>query len=81
MKIKKGKTTLLNALTLRNRGNFQIDGDIKCNGTIMKSYEDISSVSGYVQQDDLFIGKSEVQSYFANVYIKICYVLKRVFDC
>ncbi len=47
----------------------------------MKSYEDISSVSGYVQQDDLFIGKSEVQSYFANVYIKICYVLKRVFDC
>ena len=44
---------------MRNRGNFQIDGDIKCNGTIMKSYEDISSVSGYVQQDDLFIGKSD----------------------
>ena len=51
-----GKTTLLNALTMRNRGNFIIQGDIKVNGAQVKNFKEISSISGYVQQEDLFVG-------------------------
>ena len=51
-----GKTTLLNVLNFRNRGKLKIEGEIRVNGVLVKSVEDISAVSGYVQQDDLFIG-------------------------
>ena len=51
-----GKTTLLNLLNFRNRGKLKIEGEIRVNGALVKSVEDISAVSGYVQQDDLFIG-------------------------
>lgn len=49
-----GKTTLLNALTYRTTRNVIVSG-IRCvNGSIVNS-KSLTSVSGYVQQDDLFI--------------------------
>ncbi len=56
-----GKTTLLNALNFRNRGKLKVTGDVKINGSIVKSMAEISSISGYVQQDDLFIGTLKVK--------------------
>jgi ABC-type multidrug transport system ATPase subunit len=51
-----GKTTLLNMLNFRNRGNLRIAGDVRINNRVVKSVEDISSVAGYVQQEEIFIG-------------------------
>ena len=58
-----GKTTLLNALNFRNRGDLLIEGDIRINGHLVKSLEKIAAVSGYVQQDDLFIGYLTVREH------------------
>lgn len=60
----KGKTTLLNVLNFRNRGSLKIQGDIKLNGYFIDSLEKISLLSGYVQQDDLFIGTLKVITVF-----------------
>ena len=51
-----GKTTLLNMLNLRDRGNLKTSGEIRVNGQLISTVEQIASISGYVQQDDLFIG-------------------------
>ncbi|UJR27397.1 hypothetical protein I4U23_008687 [Adineta vaga] len=48
-----GKTTLLNILTQRRPGNLKVTGDIRVNGTNMG--RNINRVSGYVQQEELFI--------------------------
>ena len=56
-----GKTTLLNVLNFRNRGNLKISGDVKINGEVIKSAASISAISGYVQQEDLFIGTLKVK--------------------
>ncbi len=58
-----GKTTLLNILNYRNRGKLQITGDIKINGSVINSALELSAVSGYVQQDDLFIGTLTVREH------------------
>jgi ATP-binding cassette, subfamily G (WHITE), eye pigment precursor transporter len=58
-----GKTTLLNVLNFRNRGSLLIDGDIKLNGQSVNSTELVSSISGYVQQDDLFFGTLKVKEH------------------
>lgn len=55
-----GKTTLLNALNMRNRGKLTVEGDLRINGKLINSIEEISSVSGYVQQNDIFIGTLKV---------------------
>lgn len=55
-----GKTTLLNALNMRNRGQLKVEGDVRVNGRLMTSMDEISAVSGYVQQNDLFIGTLRV---------------------
>lgn len=49
-----GKTTLLNVLTARNLSNFRVDGCVKINGQIA-DVATITSMSAYVQQQDLFI--------------------------
>lgn len=49
-----GKTTLLNALTYRTTKNVVVSGTRCVNGTPVNS-KSLTSVSGYVQQDDLFI--------------------------
>lgn len=58
-----GKTTLLNVLNFRNRGSLKVHGDIKINGDNINSIEQISLLSGYVQQDDLFIGTLKVREH------------------
>jgi ABC-type multidrug transport system ATPase subunit len=57
----KGKTTLLNVLNFRNRGNLKIDGDVKINGRIIGTTAGLASISGYVQQEDLFVGTLKVK--------------------
>ena len=49
-----GKTTLLNVLTGRLSEGLDLEGQVKVNGHDPKN--NIASVSGYVQQHDLFIG-------------------------
>ncbi len=58
-----GKTTLLNVLTCRNNGNLRITGAVKINGQVIESSSQISSISGYVQQDDIFIGTLKVKEH------------------
>ena len=50
-----GKTTLINFLTCRNLDNFNASGRIKINGKQV-SFNELSKISAYVQQDDLFLG-------------------------
>lgn len=58
-----GKTTLLNVLNFRNRGKLKINGEIRVNGHLIKSLDDISVISAYVQQDDLFAGYLTVKEH------------------
>ncbi|CAF1126014.1 unnamed protein product [Brachionus calyciflorus] len=55
-----GKTTLLNVLTLRNSANLIIQGNVKINGKLIVDRKQLSAVSGYVQQNDIFIGTLKV---------------------
>nr|QNH67903.1 ATP-binding cassette transporter subfamily G-like protein 4 [Brachionus rotundiformis] len=55
-----GKTTLLNVLTLRNNGNLVVQGSVKINGKTIDDQKQLSAVSGYVQQNDIFIGTLKV---------------------
>jgi ABC-type multidrug transport system ATPase subunit len=56
-----GKTTLLNVLNFRNRGTLTIEGEVCVNGQLIHSIDEIASISGYVQQDDLFPGALTVK--------------------
>nr|UOU03360.1 ATP-binding cassette subfamily G-like 10 [Brachionus rubens] len=56
-----GKTSLLNALNFRNNESLEINGEIRVNGHLIESQDEIASISGYVQQDDLFIGSLTVR--------------------
>ncbi|XP_013391243.1 protein white [Lingula anatina] len=56
-----GKTTLLNVLNSRNRGNLIVDGDIRVNDKLIG--KGITSVSAYVQQDDVFVGALKVKEH------------------
>ncbi|XP_014665849.1 PREDICTED: protein white-like [Priapulus caudatus] len=53
-----GKTTLLNALTCRDR-QLVLDGDVTINGCNIGAA--VAVMSGYVQQDDLFITRLTVK--------------------
>nr|XP_053632760.1 protein white-like [Cherax quadricarinatus] len=55
-----GKTTLLNVLTHRNNDKLRVSGNINING-IPANYDDITSRSAYVQQDDIFVGTLTVR--------------------
>jgi ABC-type multidrug transport system ATPase subunit len=54
-----GKTTLLNCLTFRNTGKLKITGTRYLNGAEVDT-DKLARISGYVQQDDLFIGTLKV---------------------
>lgn len=56
-----GKTTLLNILNQRNIRSLKVTGDLRVNG--MKFEREITAISGYVQQDDLFIGRLTVREH------------------
>ena len=55
-----GKTTLLNCLTLRNNGKLKVRGKRLLNG-IEADTDTLARISGYVQQNDLFIGRLKVE--------------------
>jgi ABC-type multidrug transport system ATPase subunit len=61
--ISKGKTTLLNSLTFKNSGDLQISGDVKVNGRKINKSSELASISGYVEQDDIFIGTLTVKEH------------------
>lgn len=44
-------------------GKLKINGEIRVNGRHIKSLKDISSISAYVQQDDLFVGSLRVREH------------------
>ena len=54
-----GKTTLLNCLTFRNTGKLKIRGTRFLNDKPVNT-NILSRISGYVQQDELFIGTLKV---------------------
>lgn len=58
-----GKTTLLNVLTCRNSDGLTITGDVKVNGKFVQSPSEIAAISGYVQQDDIFIATLKVKEH------------------
>lgn len=57
-----GKTTLLNILNFRNQENLKINGDIKINGKNI-NWKIMALCSGYVQQEDAFIGTLKVKEH------------------
>ncbi len=61
-----GKTTLLNILNFRNRGKLQVTGDVQINGK-SADWDMVTRNSGYVQQDDLFIGTLTVREHLTFV--------------
>ena len=48
-------------LNFRNRGDLNIAGDVKINGQTITSTASLASISGYIQQEDLFIGTLKVK--------------------
>ena len=66
-----GKTTLLNVLNFRNKGKLIIDGDVRINGKSV-NWKKITSTSGYVQQEDYFIGTLKVKEHLAFL---VCFKL------
>ena len=56
-----GKTTLLNVLTYRNRGKLLVSGEVRVNGGRVGS--GMTSLSAYIQQEDLFIGTLTVREH------------------
>ena len=53
----------MNVLTFRNRSALKVKGDVKINGNLVKDALELASISGYVQQDDLFIGTLKVKEH------------------
>jgi ABC-type multidrug transport system ATPase subunit len=58
-----GKTTLLNVLTFKNKGQLKINSEIKINGKSLDDPKQLASISGYVQQNDIFIGTLKVKEH------------------
>ena len=46
----------MNVLTFKNKGDLKITGSVKINGQFLQDPQQLSAISAYVQQDDLFIG-------------------------
>jgi len=59
----KGKTTLLNVLTIKNQNKLISSGMVKINGYQISNVSQLAAISGYVQQDDLFIGTLKVEEH------------------
>ena len=66
-----GKTTLLNCLTFRNTGKLKILGQRYLNGAAVNT-DTLARISGYVQQDDLFIPTLKVKEHL-QFQVKIRY--------
>ena len=66
-----GKTTLLNVITHRRSGKLKISADVRINGQKMK--RDISGISAFVQQEELFIGSLTVREHLRFHVCIDCY--------
>lgn len=77
-----GKTTLLNALAARTDSRtMTVTGDIKVNGVAFGS--GIQNISGYVQQDELFIASMTVREHLVfrvRHFSAICHLCIVIFD-
>ncbi|GMS95854.1 hypothetical protein PENTCL1PPCAC_18029 [Pristionchus entomophagus] len=58
-----GKTTLLNTLVQRNLNGLSVEGEVLVNGNEMGCR--ITAVSGYAQQEELFVGTLTVREYLS----------------
>lgn len=56
-----GKTTLLNTMLARNLKGLDVQGRVEVNGN--KIGRDITAISGYAQQEELFVGTLTVREY------------------
>lgn len=70
-----GKTTLLNVVTHRRPGKLKISADVRINGQKMK--KDISGVSAFVQQEELFIGSLTVRE---HLRFHVCIHLNMIYS-
>ena len=70
-----GKTTLLNVVNFRNQGNLKIEGDMRVNGKQV-TLNEISKYSGYVQQEDVFIGTLTVREHLT--FLVCIYLSKKI---
>lgn len=64
-------------LNFRNRGELNVTGDVKINGQIITSYTALAAISGYVQQDELFIGTLKVREHLifqVKIHIKNSFI-------
>lgn len=57
-----GKTTLLNILNFRDKSKLIIESDVRVNGRPV-NLKKISEYSGYVKQNDIFIGTMTVKEW------------------
>lgn len=75
-----GKTTLLNSITFRNTGNLKVTGDVKVNGLVIKNSAELAAISGYIQQNDLFIGTLKVKEHltFTVTLFKSYFTIKLI---
>ena len=71
-----GKTTLLNCLTFRNTGKLKIHGERFINGAVVKT-DNLARISGYVQQDDLFISTLTVTEHLRFQVRQVLKLIKR----
>ena len=53
----------MNVLTFRNQGKLAISGSVKINGQVINNSQDLAAISGYVQQEDIFIGTLKVKEH------------------
>lgn len=58
-----GKSTLLNVLNQRNLGGMMVEGSLRVNGALVVNSGAMASLSGYVQQDDAFVGMLTVREH------------------
>lgn len=59
-----GKSTLLNCLTYRTMRKLNVSGQRYLNGNVITA-DSFTRISGYVQQDDLFVGCLTVKEHLS----------------
>ncbi|XGW29054.1 hypothetical protein V3C99_008672 [Haemonchus contortus] len=58
-----GKTTLLNTFLNRNLKGLRVEGRVEINGNVIG--REITAISGYAQQEEMFVGTLTVQEYLS----------------
>ena len=50
-----GKSTLLNVLNQRNLRRMAVEGELRVNGALVGDASAMAAISGYIQQEDVFV--------------------------